>query len=373
MKATTKRLFAMILAAAMAVATLTGCGGSGGGTQGGGSAASSGGADDGKTYTLSFATHLTETSVDGASLKYYLEQVTEATGGRQQFDMSFGGALVSATDSLTAVSSGLVDLAFVPEGFFETQMYPTFVATLPYMTTSEWVANKALTEMFNTYEPFQKMCDDANVHNVGVVCPSEVVIISNKEIKGIDDMKGLKIRAMGAVNEEMKTLGAAPVTMAASEVYEALERKTVDAATGLPITLSTNFKLQEVSKHFIFSGIGTYTTSSMYMNKDVWESLPADLQEAFATVYDSFVDVYSGDQFMATALQDSVQAVKDAGGSVDVLSEEQRQVWKDTLSGMYDNFVKSADSYGYNGQEILDKYQALVEKYQPDDISYQLY
>ena len=29
--------------------------------------------------------------------------------------------------------------------------------------------------------------------------------------------------------------------------------------------------------------------------------------------------------------------------------------------------------YGYNGQEILDTYRALVAKYAPDDIAYQLY
>lgn len=38
-----------------------------------------------------------------------------------------------------------------------------------------------------------------------------------------------------------------------------------------------------------------------------------------------------------------------------------------------DEFVATADSYGYNGQEILDTYRALVAKYAPDDIAYQLY
>ena len=36
-------------------------------------------------------------------------------------------------------------------------------------------------------------------------------------------------------------------------------------------------------------------------------------------------------------------------------------------------FVDTANSYGYDGQEILDTYRALVEKYTPDDIAYQIY
>lgn len=109
---------------------------------------------------------------------------------------------------------------------------------LPYSTTSEWVANKALKEMFDTYEPFTEMCKKQGVVNLGPVVPSEVVIVStDKAINGLDDMQGLKIRAMGAVNSEMTMLGATPVALDASEIYEALERDTVAAATGIPVTL----------------------------------------------------------------------------------------------------------------------------------------
>lgn len=323
--------------------------------------------------TLTFATHLPETGVDGASLKYFLEEVSKETGGKLTFEYHFAGSLVKATDSLTSVSGGLVDIAFVPEGFFETQLYPTFVATLPYTTTSEWVTNKALNEMFKTYEPFQKMCEDQNVVNLGVVAPSELSMTSNKKIESLGDLGGVKIRAMGAVNADMSKLGATPVAMDASEIYEALERKTVDAATGIPITLAVSFKLQEISNYFIFTGYGMYTTSSLYMNKDVYDSLPDAYKQAFDTVYDRFVDEYSSEDWMGGALKDSVKAIEDAGGEIIVLSQEERAKWAEALSGDVDEFISTADSYGYNGQEILDTYRALVEKYAPNDIAYQLY
>lgn len=255
--------------------------------------------DNGKTYNLVFTTHLPETGVDGASLKYFLEQVTKETKGRVTFETYFGGSMTKSGETLEAVSGGLADIAFVPEGFYESQFYPLFVAMLPYSTTSEWVANKALKEMFDTYEPFTEMCKKQGVVNLGPVVPSEVVIVStDKAINGLDDMQGLKIRAMGAVNSEMTMLGATPVALDASEIYEALERDTVAAATGIPVTLAVSYKLQEVADYFIFSGIGTYTTSSLYMNEKTWNSLPTDIQEAFRTVYDRFVDEYSSDDWI---------------------------------------------------------------------------
>ena len=294
--------------------------------------------DNGKTYNLVFTTHLPETGVDGASLKYFLEQVTKETKGRVTFETYFGGSM------------------------------------LPYSTTSEWVANKALKEMFDTYEPFTEMCKKQGVVNLGPVVPSEVVIVStDKAINGLDDMQGLKIRAMGAVNSEMTMLGATPVALDASEIYEALERDTVAAATGIPVTLAVSYKLQEVADYFIFSGIGTYTTSSLYMNEKTWNSLPTDIQEAFRTVYDRFVDEYSSDDWMGGELKKSIKAIEDAGKTVIALDETEQAKWAEKLESTVADFVAKADSYGYNGQEILDTYRALVEKYEPMDIAYQVY
>lgn len=323
--------------------------------------------------TLSFATHLPETGVDGASLKYFFEEVSKETGGLLTFDYFFAGSLVNSSDCLDSVSNGLVDIAFVPEGFFETQFYPTFVATIPYTTTSEWVTNKALYEMFQTYEPFQEMCDAQNVVNLGVVAPSELSMSSNKKLETLEDLAGLKIRAMGAVNADMAKLGATPVALQASEIYEALERTTVDAATGIPITLAVSYKLEEIVDYFIFTGYGMYTTSSIYMNKSVYDGLPDAYKQAFQTVYDRFVDEYSSEDWMGGALKQCVETIEAAGGEIIILSEEEQARWAEKLAVDADEFVATADSYGYNGQEILDTYRALVAKYAPDDIAYQLY
>ncbi len=329
--------------------------------------------EDLQPMKLSFATHLPETGVDGASLKYFFEEVSKETGGLLTFEYFFAGSLVNSSDCLDSVSNGLVDIAFVPEGFFETQFYPTFVATIPYTTTSEWVTNKALYEMFQTYAPFKEMCDAQNVVNLGVVAPSELSMSSNKKLETLEDLVGLKIRAMGAVNADMTKLGATPVALQASEIYEALERTTVDAATGIPITLAVSYKLEEIVDYFIFTGYGMYTTSSIYMNKSVYDSLPDAYKQAFQTVYDRFVDEYSSEAWMGGALKQCVETIKAAGGEIIVLSEEEQAKWAEKLAVDADEFVATANSYGYNGQEILDTYRALVAKYAPDDIAYQLY
>lgn len=378
-----KRIAALLLALSLIIA-LAACGGGDSGNtpqsaaphlpdNGGANNNVNSGDENLQPMMLSFATHLPETGVDGASLKYFFEEVSKETGGLLTFEYFFAGALVSSSDCLDSVSNGLVDIAFVPEGFFETQFYPTFVATIPYTTTSEWVTNKALYEMFQTYEPFQKMCDAQNVVNLGVVAPSELSMCSNKKLETLEDLSGLKIRAMGAVNADMTKLGATPVALQASEIYEALERTTVDAATGIPITLAVSYKLEEIVDYFIFTGYGMYTTSSIYINKSVYDGLPEAYQQAFRTVYDRFVDEYSSEDWMGGALKQCVETIEAAGGEIVILSNEEQAKWAEKLSVNAEEFVATANSYGYDGQEILDTYRALVEKYAPNDIAYQLY
>lgn len=61
--------------------------------------------DNGKTYNLVFTTHLPETGVDGASLKYFLEQVTKETKGRVTFETYFGGSMTKSGETLEAVAA----------------------------------------------------------------------------------------------------------------------------------------------------------------------------------------------------------------------------------------------------------------------------
>jgi TRAP-type C4-dicarboxylate transport system substrate-binding protein len=104
-------------------------------------------------------------------------------------------------------------------------------------------------------------------------------------------LKGKKIRALGLMNKAMKMLGATPVAMPLPEVYEALERGTIDAVTGLPYHLVVSFKLQEAAKNLLNPGLGCYASGGYFMNLNTWNKLPDDVKKIVTKLNQEFPDV----------------------------------------------------------------------------------
>lgn len=103
---------------------------------------------------------------------------------------------------------------------------------------------------------------------------------SNKEIKTLEDFKGMKIRVGGLIQGKLlQALGAQPVAMSGSEVYEALQRGVIDACEFSTPEMDLAMKLNEVTKFWLTPGFHqTSTINGIIINKKNWDELPDDLK-----------------------------------------------------------------------------------------------
>lgn len=112
---------------------------------------------------------------------------------------------------------------------------------------------------------------------------SDWAILSNKPIKTIADLKGIKVRMPGPFyNPMIKLHGMAPVTVSITETHMALSRGTVDAVFTTPGAMAM-FKFYEVTKYFnMMKGFqnGSYTIG---MSKKLWDKLAPEQKKAFLT------------------------------------------------------------------------------------------
>jgi TRAP-type mannitol/chloroaromatic compound transport system substrate-binding protein len=100
-----------------------------------------------------------------------------------------------------------------------------------------------------------------------------------KEIKTVDDLKGLKMRTAGFAGEVLSRLGVVPQQLAGGDIYPALEKGTLDAVEFVGPYDDEKLGFAKVAKFYYYPGWwegGAQT--SLYVNQGEYEKLPKSYQ-----------------------------------------------------------------------------------------------
>jgi TRAP-type C4-dicarboxylate transport system substrate-binding protein len=108
-------------------------------------------------------------------------------------------------------------------------------------------------------------------------------VTNKKQIKTMDDFKGLKVRVLGGPPTEMaKALGAVPALIPMPDMYQALDKGVVDAGA-VPWEAVHGFRLYEVAKYYTIAPFYV-AYFSLCANRQKMESLPKDVRDAIMSV-----------------------------------------------------------------------------------------
>ena len=96
-----------------------------------------------------------------------------------------------------------------------------------------------------------------------------------KEIKSLDEMKGLKMRFFGLGAKVMQKLGVSTQLLAAADIFPALERGVIDATEFSMPTMDIKLGFHQIAKYNYFPGWHQQVScSELLMNKKAWDALP---------------------------------------------------------------------------------------------------
>jgi TRAP-type mannitol/chloroaromatic compound transport system substrate-binding protein len=105
-----------------------------------------------------------------------------------------------------------------------------------------------------------------------------------KEINNVDDFKGLKFRIAGLGGEVMRRMGATTVMIPAGEIGPALMSGAVDGADWIGPWNDLAFGLYRAARYYYMPGLlEPGPALEIIVNKEVYESLPADQKMAIRT------------------------------------------------------------------------------------------
>lgn len=281
-----KRRIALLIAAAMLVTSLAGCGGSDTSTSSadnstpaadGTPAADSTPVDSGETYTFSMGSPQPLTSPLGQGGTRFCELVAERTDGRVTINYFPSSAIGSERDCLTQIAGD--ELEFELAGVTTIDMFaPEFgFLQAPYLLTGM----DHLMNMMNGEigDKFRAKLLESNVNMLAVARVGVRQLTSNREIKSIEDLAGLKLRLpeIATWNTVWSHLGAAPVAIATAERYNALQTGVAEASEGTWDQV-IDYNLYEVQKYAIETN-HVCEFGAIYASEKLLETLPEDLRK----------------------------------------------------------------------------------------------
>jgi TRAP-type C4-dicarboxylate transport system substrate-binding protein len=213
-------------------------------------------------------------------MEMLLKTAKQRSGGDMSFQMFHSETLLEAEQLVPGLLQGVADLVFTTSSYVSST-YPILGAVeLPFNNNGVQQTYRALEVGSPLFDLFNAELGKQELRLVGCMPTSvEWIWTMDKPIRKPSDMEGLRIRTAGEVEgQTVSALGGSPVSMSSSEVYQALERGTIDGMISYIGTVISR-DLQEIIRYGTMGHFGEYSLDA-YSRKDWWGDLGAKGQEA---------------------------------------------------------------------------------------------
>ena len=220
--------------------------------------------------------------------KYVVKQIEYQSKGRIKVEFYTAGQIVPGMEVWDATSSGIIDAAHVCSCYtvgknIALGFYCNGTTMPPPALKNLWLyKHGGLDVAQKLFDQFYKV----KVFPAAVI--TEAWAYSNKEIKNINDLRGLKFRASGIRAGVLKNLGVSALSLPAGEVMPSMEKGVIDAFELSALAYDKDLKVDEVAKYIYYSHYVDGGNLNLIVNNDWWNKLPADLQKVIKDAcYDS--------------------------------------------------------------------------------------
>ncbi|MBC7280580.1 C4-dicarboxylate TRAP transporter substrate-binding protein [Hoeflea sp.] len=212
----------------------------------------------------------------------YFEAVTRDTNGKLTFDLVAGGALLGASAMLPGLRDGIADGGFVVSIYSPSNLpRDSMLSEMALVGENPAVMAAAVAETVLLDCPDCKAEWDQN--GIAYVAPYATMpyyLMCKGDLQSSADIQGKKIRAVGAWGRWANALGAVPVNLPSSEVYQALERNQADCVLG-SIAWLKQLSLIELVDTIVDLPMGTFHGGGYVVySKSTWDGLPEDQRAA---------------------------------------------------------------------------------------------
>ncbi len=207
------------------------------------------------------------------------KRVASATGGKFQIQVFAGGEIVPGPQALDAVKDGTVECAHTaPYYFFGKDATFAFGTSIPFGLNARqqnaWMYHGGglalMREFYKDYNIINFPAGSTGAQMGGFF---------RKEIKTVEDLKGVKFRIAGFAGKILAKLGVVPQQIPGGDIYPALEKGTIDAAEWVGPYDDEKLGLNKIAKYYYYPGWWEGGPElDLFINLQKWAALPPEYQ-----------------------------------------------------------------------------------------------
>lgn len=271
--------------------------------------------------------------------------------------MQLGGTPGQLVDQ---VKNGVADVVWTAPGYSAGRFPAIEAFELPFMVVDGMSSSKALWKFYQQYaQPEFSAYKVLAFHTDG----GQAVHTSKKAVTGLTGFAGMKLRTSTRIGAKtLAALGGSPVAMPPAQVTEAISKGVVDGALGA-WELVYPTKLSEVTKFHAQPAPGvahpTATVLMVLMNKQKYDSLPADLK--------AIVDKNSGEALVEKfgAMFDDVAAatrkkIAAQGDQITTFSAGEVAAMKKATDEVDNEWAALVATKGLDGKKLISAARELT-------------
>jgi len=194
---------------------------------------------------------------------------------------AYGGALYDFNNTLEGVGDGLADIGWVGSLWEPAKQPLQNVAYYsPFVTGNFRALMEVQDQLMDRVPAFAAEWTKHNTVYLGAQVADTYHLVTKFPVKSLEDIRGRKLLAPGAIASRVVGTGAIPVDAGLPIFYNMLQTGVADGAVIL-ITGVLPFKLHEVAPYITKVDLGAVFSGALAMNKKTWDALPPHMKVLF--------------------------------------------------------------------------------------------
>jgi len=305
------------------------------------------GVAESQTTTIKVSNYFPVTAEQSKMCEEFIKSIEASGKGKVKFSYFGGGTLNTAPKMMDGVIQGITDIGLSNLAYTPGRFPISDVLNLPLGFPNAWVATQVANDFVEKFKPK----DWDKVHLIALhSCGPKFILTRKKAITRLEDFKGVTLRGYGYEADLIRALGGTPRGISMPDTYDALLKGVVEGAT-MTLESLKQWRMAEVTKHVTeCSEIGKVEVFYLIMNKNKWNSLPADVKQLF--------NEYPFRNKFAEVWYRIDQEGKDYGEKKGVkfysIPKDELPKWQSAAQQVVENYVKNTVSAGYKEKDVRE-------------------